>query len=115
MYVDVYRNLAKNCFSIRECKTRLVIAHVQTTTLHNAKFIVSEPGRQRVLKERRKNVHAYVRGWWKQGQAAPMPPVQEVSYNPYKFPYFYKKDDNSAVYLSPWVFLHDNKIFVPTV
>lgn len=65
MKVDVYFNLHKKVFSIRsrEKETRgKVIKHTDNATIKNAKFVVSEKGRQRVLRERRKNVHAQIRG-----------------------------------------------------
>jgi hypothetical protein len=63
--VEVYRNLHKNCYSVRalngENKGR-VIDHVQSITLKDATFVVQPAGRNRVLREQRKNVHAFVRG-----------------------------------------------------
>lgn len=56
----VYRNLANGCWSVKV--SGLVALHADTVLLRNAEFVVSEAGRQRVLKERRKNVHAGVRG-----------------------------------------------------
>ena len=65
MRVEVYRNLHKNCFSVRalsgENKGR-VIDHVQSIMLRDATFVVQPAGRERVLQEQRKNVHAFVRG-----------------------------------------------------
>lgn len=61
--VKVYRNITKGCYSIQDKKTRLVIAHAGSVYLKDAIFRVSEAGRQRVLREKRKNVHAFVEGW----------------------------------------------------
>ena len=58
--VRVYRNLHKKCLSVKQ--GGLVVCHVDNIVLKNCTFIVSEAGRQRVLKEKRKNVHAYVQG-----------------------------------------------------
>lgn len=60
MKCDVYYNLNKRTFSVRY--KGKVIRHSDLVFLENPKFIVSEKGRQRVLKKRRKNVHAVVRG-----------------------------------------------------
>lgn len=62
MKVFVYWNLHKGCYSVKNLATGRVIAHAGTVTLTNAVFKVSEAGRQRVIKERRKNVHAGVVG-----------------------------------------------------
>lgn len=67
MKVFVYFNLHKKVFSVRamegENKGR-VIAHTTTVELRDAVFKVSQAGRERVLKEKRKNVHAGVQGQW---------------------------------------------------
>jgi hypothetical protein len=84
MRVDVYWNIAKRCFSVRsrERDTRgLVIAHVNSMSLIDVSFIVSESGRQRVLRQKRKNVHAYLRGTWSNSPAMTGLPC---SYNPYR-------------------------------
>ena len=65
MRVDVYWNYTKKVFSIRY-KGR-VSGHATTVLLVGEKdqpvlFKVSEAGRERVLRETRKNVHAVVRG-----------------------------------------------------
>lgn len=62
MIAEVYFNLHKKCLSVRDAKTRLVIRHTELIRLANCQFKVSEAVRQRVLRERRKNVHALVKG-----------------------------------------------------
>lgn len=65
MKVAVYWNLHRACWSIqsREGLTRgRVIAHAAAVGLKGCQFKVSEAGRQRVLREKRKNVHAFVVG-----------------------------------------------------
>lgn len=61
--VMVYRNL--NCkgisYSIRQ--GNLVVAHTDALTLRDVKFVVSKAGQQRVIREKRKNVHAFVKGF----------------------------------------------------
>ena len=67
--VEVYRNLHKKCFSIRR-KGR-VVEYLYDGGLHhrgvelyiiNAKFVVQPGGKERVRREKRKNVHAFIRG-----------------------------------------------------
>jgi hypothetical protein len=86
--VFVYRNLHRDCWSVRSKKTGLVIAHVQGLTLHDAKFKVSEAGRQRVLREQKKNVHAGIEGRLQRHQSY-LSPASEVTYNPYRAGTFY--------------------------
>ncbi len=58
--VRVYRNLHKNCFSVKQ--DGLVRCHTDHITLENCHFIVSKAGQKRVRDEGRKNVHAFVEG-----------------------------------------------------
>ena len=59
--VEVYKNLHKNCWSIREAHGK-VIKHADEVILKNCQFVVHPAGRAKVLREHRKNVHAFVRG-----------------------------------------------------
>jgi hypothetical protein len=91
--VQVYRNLHKGCYSVRCKKSGRVIYHTDKIYLQDVEFKVSESGRQRVLREKRKNVHAFVEGVW-----LPMLPVtvsttERIRYNPYKYGYFYSVND----------------------
>ena len=91
--VLVYRNLrhgrkSRPLYSV--CQDGRVVSHVHSIMLRDARFIVRESGRQRVLKENRKNVHAFIKGYVtssgmgtdKFGRL----PVQVV-YNPYDVDY----------------------------
>jgi hypothetical protein len=60
MRVEVYYNLHKKCFSIRH--KGIVISHANTVKLADVTFVVRKAGRERVLREKKKNVHAFVRG-----------------------------------------------------
>jgi hypothetical protein len=63
MKVRAYRNLTKNCWSIIDAKSGRLMFHCDEVVLQFCKLIVREPGRQRVLQEKRKNVHAFVEGF----------------------------------------------------
>lgn len=88
MKVDVYWNLHRKCWSIRH--KGKVIGHSQAVVLGDATFHVSKAGRQRVLRERRKNIHAFVRGTLlAQGlTACGLPGAVAIAYNPYRFDSF---------------------------
>lgn len=91
MRVQVYRNLHKNCYSVRCKKTRKVIAHVNYIQLVNVEFKVSESGRRRVLREKRKNVHAVVEGDTILNGMENIEGIR-VKYNPYFVDCFYTED-----------------------
>jgi len=81
--VEVYRNLHKDCFSIRK-NGRVVDYRYndEQLTLVDVKFAVQPAGRVKVLRERKKNVHAFVRGTVSFN--SPVAHQELVSYNPYK-------------------------------
>ena len=93
--VQVYYNLHKKCLSVRH--KGKVIEHAQEVTLTDARFHVQQAGRERVLKEKRKNVHAYVSGklketfWFTQAPKYIWTAKQRVTYNPYKYKNFVNK------------------------
>lgn len=109
--IRVYFNLHKRLFSVQE-KTEKgwrVVRHTDELLLKNVEFKVYEAGRQRVLKEKRKNVHAYVIG-----EETDYRPVEgiwhdvfPVFYDPYRHSTFIdgiKKPIYSADYISLKVF-----------
>ena len=98
--VEVYRNLHTNTWSVRDAKLRLVIDHPTKVLLKNVKFVVSEAGRSRVLQQRRKNVHAVVRGELVHLPAtSPVSPAWlEVVYNPYKYSTFVFKSGEQPIF-----------------
>ncbi len=79
----VYFNLHKKCLSV-QAKVNgswKVIEHAKEINLTDVTFKVSEAGRQRVIKNSRKNVHAFIYG--KRIDYCPNNQWRLVSYNPY--------------------------------
>ena len=83
--VKVYRNLNRDCWSVLGKDDRLLL-HAEALVLKNCQFVVQPGGRQRVVLEGRKNVHAFAKG-----TIAPMashkefrPVLKRVLYNPYQ-------------------------------
>jgi hypothetical protein len=64
--VSVYRNLNRPgvVWSVKSNRSGLVVARQGYVMIENAQLVVSQAGRRRVLRDRRKNVHAFVRGTW---------------------------------------------------
>ena len=105
--VFVYYNLHKHKWSVKDVKTGRVIGHHYDVSLYNATFKVSEAGRVRVLKEKRKNVHAGVEGyltkdclarkmdgtilWESQSER------HKVTYDPYKYDTFVTVSDKEPI------------------
>jgi len=108
--VQVYFNLHKKCFSVRCKKTRLVIAHVNNIYLEDVVFKVSENGRQRVLKEQRKNVHAIIEGTIYKPYIDDVHYGNAITYNPYKYKNFVNRYDESEASASKLALYVNNKI-----
>ena len=117
MKVKVYFNLHKKCFSIQH--KGKVIGYADAVTLKDCQFKVSESGRQRVLREKRKNVHAYCIGEWvdsanksaveyallTENWAIANPEAKSVTYNPYKYGSFVDKRSEQPIVKSDAVLL----------
>tara|TARA_B110000091_G_scaffold190910_1_gene214394 strand:+ start:228 stop:635 length:408 start_codon:yes stop_codon:yes gene_type:complete len=115
MKVSVYRNLHNGLISIKSASSGLVLGHAKSVDISGADFVVNEAGRQRVLRDKQKNVHAYVKGLLLDTRGF-MPykgrSLQRctalgaihstykdtvVSYNPYKAPHFVIKGTSDKV------------------
>ena len=114
--VFVYFNLHKKVFSVRALegdKKGLVVAHVDRILIDRPEFVVSEAGRQRVLREQKKNVHAGVRGIW----TAWVDGIEQwdyltpVTYNPYLYSTFVEKSTLAPVRKATFAVLDNKRIF----
>ena len=94
--VFVYRNLHKKCLSVQQ--DGIVRCHVDNIVLEDAEFRVSKAGQKRVRDEKKKNVHAKVKGMV---VSNPSEILQlgwnKAYYNPYQTDYF--TDVESGKYL----------------
>ena len=106
----VYRNLHRDCWSVVDARTGRVALHADWVLLTGVRFLVSLAGRERAVREGRRNVHARVRGQLQasglgnssaggfaqaqetSGEPAPAPEprtLRRVTYNPFRLPYFH--------------------------
>ena len=111
MIVEVYFNLHKNLFSVRH--EGRVIDHTHKIMLRDAKFVVQPGGRARVLREGRKNVHAWVKGEMI-GDIMHHNCCHRIVYNPYKYESFVDKGEN-PVYEAERVFLRLSDAGTPKI
>jgi len=86
--IRIYRNLNNGKISIKQGS--LVVGYCDKITLKNCSFLVSEKGRQRVLKEKVKNVHAFIEGFLEENKLCE---ENLIKYDPYKFEFFMNKDE----------------------
>lgn len=107
MKVAVYFNLHKKTFSIKALEGAnkgRVIDYSDDVTIENATFKVSQAGRNRVLQEKRKNVHAYVIGELKSTTEAAIV-GEKITYNPYLYNSFVTSMNKTAVFNAKEAFL----------
>ena len=106
--VFVYKNLHKDCWSVKQ--DGLVKAHTEEVRMWDCAFQVNAKGRQKVLDEQRKNVHAGIKGYIDNDQQVPS--GVEVTYNPYKYDSFVDKDSEEPVYFSSYAKLSRKQVLV---
>jgi hypothetical protein len=105
MHVSCYRNLRRRVWSIAEIRGRngvgRVIAHQRRVILADVSFVVKEPARQRVIRNRRREVH----GWAMGDLAETVPAGRQVpiTYNPSRAPTFTTRDEQTPIHASPFV------------
>jgi hypothetical protein len=100
MKVEVYRNLHKQCWSVRDNKTGKVIDHVRNIHIKDATLVVRPSGREKVLRERKKNVHAFVKGTIvsvNENLPDSWGYSTEITYNPYMYDSFVEKGTGMPV------------------
>jgi hypothetical protein len=93
--VRVYRNLRNKLLSV-QAKVKgswLVIGHTNSINLCAPRFVVSKAGRDRVIREQRKNVHAFVIGTVTDETIGEGCAVRQVTYNPYRFDSFVEAEN----------------------
>lgn len=113
--VFAYRNLHRDCFSLRDTKTGRVTYRETCVLMRNVTFAVGKAGRLKVIKERKKNVHAGVRGHViRLGGVLDIDKNawEQVTYNPYKSASFYIKSTGLEIKEAALVLLLDNRIYL---
>lgn len=115
MRVFVYRNLRRNCFSVKALsgpEKGLVIAHRTNVWLKDVTFKVGKSGRERVLKTYQKNVHAGVVGTLLTEQPiVAVLDTGEAHYSPYDTDCFINKNTKAPLTSADYVNLIDNQVF----
>lgn len=97
--VMIYKNLHNGLFSVKQ--GGLVVAHIESVLLANVSFKVNDSGRNRVIREQKKNVHAFIIGYILNVNNTPASLLKRaITYNPYKFNYFYFKDNSDKAILN---------------
>lgn len=113
MRVEVYVNLHTDTLSLRALEgpdKGKVIAHPTFVELSDAKFAVQSAGNARVRRERKKNVHAFVRGNLEHLHAGTVVDRRQLGhgqfmYNPYKHTTFVDRYTGKPIFSADRVLL----------
>lgn len=102
MRVDVYRNLDTGGLSVMNRETDsddygTVVANIDEIVIDDPSFVVQQAGRQRVLDEQRKNVHAFVRGCVDCETVVNDAESVAVTYDPYQMAQFQTVEDGCVI------------------
>ena len=99
--VRVFKNLKHGCYSIMQ--RGVIRASAKQVRLCDVEFRVRESGRQRMLREQRKNVHAFAVGRLvdyvhpADERDLERMPGRGAFYDPYRFPSFVDRETNAPV------------------
>ena len=101
--IEIYFNLHKKTWSVRQ--SGKVVQHTNFICVREPQYVVRQTGKEKVRREKRKNVHAFVRGYVE--DRLPVFPSKSafVTYNPYKNDSFVNRNTDNAICSSPFAAL----------
>jgi len=111
--VMVYYNLHKHTFSVTY--KGIVVVHADYVKLSDVEFRVRQGGKDKVRDEMRKNVHAFVIGNLMDYCEFPCEEIPSepnnnvITYNPYKYDSFVRKDTEEPIYTANEVDMINSK------
>ena len=115
----VYRNLHNGHFSVQDYQRGIgwrVAGHTQEILLSNCRFKINQTGRQRVVLEQRKNVHAYIQGVVidlnDMDSCHSQYKALRVTYNPYLFDSFVLLENSIPIYQVRYCLIQNSKVFI---
>ena len=106
MRVKAYKNLHTGTYSIQNMQSK-VIGHPTEVLLRDVEFRVQPGTRDRVRREKRRAVHAFVIGELIKGEKRVCGKWRAFRYNPYLFDTFVFTDTEKPVLTAEWVLLDE--------
>jgi hypothetical protein len=108
----IYRNLQTGTMSLQQKvnKSWLVVGHVTNAAIEYPKFYISQSGKLRVIREQRKNVHAWIEGRLI-GISADSLRLEEIHYCPYTSDSFSWKKTGKLIESANLFVVIDNQVF----
>ena len=99
----IYWNLHKHEFSI--VQDGLVVRHLDYFEIQDCVLRVQPAGKDKVRKEKKKNIHAYVQGMPCGSMGGKSYQIGEATYNPYKYDSFVMVDTGEPIYEADHIWL----------
>jgi len=95
--IEVYKNLHKNCYSIRQLGK--VIGHTTSLCMTSCYFVVNINGKQRAIATNQKNVHAFIKGYFLEisNYNTTNQTLYKITYDPYTNSTFMLVDGDKEV------------------
>jgi hypothetical protein len=108
--INLSDKLKSAYFSIKDMSVPKgkVIGHDTSFIVRDATFKVSQAGNERVRREGKKNVHAGVVGYFVEEEPRILP--VSITYDPYKYKTFVRRDDGSPIYNAKLVSFVNGKL-----
>lgn len=112
--IRIYRNLNNGTMSVqaKEGKSWKVVGHVTEAIVSGVVFKIQEGGRQRVIRDQCKNVHAWGEGVLlsrvDESILAPIP----LGYNPYTDSTFLQRGTQHPIHTCKYLVVRNNLVFV---
>lgn len=110
--VQCYRNLHTSNFSLRNAKSKLVVARGNSFVLVNVVPKISEKSRQRVIQQKQRNVHAMLVGDYVGTDSIDISNLDEIYYNPYHYDSFINKRTGEKISSVEKVYFLDNRVYI---
>lgn len=115
MRYRLYRNLHRGCFSMQQYipnKGYRVVKHItDDCILHGCTFKVYQSGREKVLREKQKNVHAYVE-FTSYENGLQLHSETQPYYNPYKFNQFVNSHTHQPLNQTYTIQIKNNQLYL---
>lgn len=110
--VEVYYNFNRGLLSVRQ--RGRVVEYVDSISLADVEFIVRPGGRDRVRREGRKNVHAWIRGY-RTILSDPDSTLSSsaVTYNPYRHDTFVYRANGRPIHRASFCTIVGPRVYVP--
>lgn len=121
--IRIYRNLNNGTMSIqtKQSSSWKVVGHVTNAIVRDVKFHIQEGGRQRVIRDKRKNVHAWgegvLIGQFDESVVAPIAfgaalGAIALGYDPYTNATFVERGTTRAIAKCSYLAVRNNLVFV---